>query len=1300
MFEFKDLRVFTFNCQSIGKDAIRKDLFSWLKDPANHYDIICLQEIHVTPATMPQERRDKWAREWGLPCIFSDHCAILINHTQFTIHNTQELAQGRILTVDVAYNGDLNKTVRIINMYAPANTAGSVTPVQFVDNFPYINLEGHSHTIMLGDFNVWKTNGVDKQPLAKNDGRRTRWQVYEPLFARMGVSDIAPPPNIDHAGNYTNQHFTHTHTVTGGTQSRSRIDYIMVSDELMDKTADYDVRSIYIMSSDHMALSVTLNLLPDGHPGLRRNRAPPSLDTRILKEPEFCKEISTIITSLTQKRKDKPHLYNSPGEFWEECKLRFLTAGQQYQNNLRNRNRRKKATLQSKLRQADLTLDKDPNDEEALVTRITLKKELQHLDRDHLEHLATLAKIKWLEEGERASPFFTARLKAGKKSQTLLALNRADGTNTSDHEEMADIATLFYERLYTSEPTDISAQDTLLGCIPQDKKMGTITRTILDKDLDLDEIEKSIDSMDLRSSPGSDGLPYEFYKAFKQELAPILVELFNAISDGEGALPGSHHGALTILIFKKGDDREMKNYRPISLTQTDYKIFTKALTNRINPIASVSINPWQTGFIPGRQGHDNIMLMEMVLKETDTRTGGNAAILSLDQEKAYDRVEWGYLHRVLEAFGFGKRIRNWIRCCYSDLSGQIILNGQKAAPYPVARGLRQGDPLAPILFNYVLEPFLLYYNKTAKGIPTSDTHFKVAAFADDTNLGLGPGDQVHAQKAIRLHERASGAKINKEKSVLIPLSATSLQEIPMPGYATAAHRETFTHLGVKLRQGGRDMAEIETDTLAGLRRTIGTWHRRRLTKTARVVVANTYFLSKLWYVAPFYDFSVKFFDEIDRLLKLLIWDGKARVSLPWVCRPKLQGGLGLIHPRSQCVALRAKWIARWQEPGRRAPRWKPLFTASAQNDYGLRIKQAAEALLTCPMGKQTRANTTGDLSTPVTRAVGAAREIEVREGQNAVIFADKIPFANFTVKQARTFLMEKVVAKTAQTHKTKGQKPKDRTRWAPIFENMATQKVAVTLNGAHKDDGPEPEPFPDDFWTSAFKRIHSRYRHPKEVEFLWSFAHKAIWTNAIKGKFTTSAHHPTLECRRCRIQAPDAPAHIETRLHAFYFCPQVKQAWDDLRSWIRTLSPSTMLGSDPVDTILGWPNTKHVTPLLIHLHSVVAHSIYRTFCKLGDQEPIQKDELLWMTVLSFQRRAKTELVRAKIKDTEAMRNPRNTGNRCAPGPDDQFDLFKAVWHTPPHIEVTKEAVTFGAMWPRPPGHEAAALEPAPAPDGT
>lgn len=71
----------------------------------------------------------------------------------------------------------------------------------------------------------------------------------------------------------------------------------------------------------------------------------------------------------------------------------------------------------------------------------------------------------------------------------------------------------------------------------------------------------------------------------------------------------------------------------------------------------------------------------------------------------------------------------------------------------------------PILFNFVLEPFLLHYNKHATGLNTSDKPFRVAAFTDNTNLGLGPSDELHAQTAIQLHERASGTKINKDKSV-------------------------------------------------------------------------------------------------------------------------------------------------------------------------------------------------------------------------------------------------------------------------------------------------------------------------------------------------------------------------------------------------------------------------------------------------------------------------------------------------------------------------------------------------------
>ncbi|KAG0013303.1 hypothetical protein BGZ82_002184 [Podila clonocystis] len=115
------------------------------------------------------------------------------------------------------------------------------------------------------------------------------------------------------------------------------------------------------------------------------------------------------------------------------------------------------------------------------------------------------------------------------------------------------------------------------------------------------------------------------------------------------------------------------------------------------------------------------------------------------------------------------------------------------------------------------------------------------------------------------------------------------------------------------------------------------------------------------------------------------------------------------------------------------------------------------------------------------------------------------------------------------------------------------------------------------------------------------------------------------------------------------------------------------------------PETKNLAPVAIHLHSVVAHSIYRTYCKIGDQDLIQKDEFQWMIVLSFQRCAKTELTQVRLKDNANKHIPRNSGNRCAPGPDEHYDTMKAMWHTPPHIVVAENTVTFGDMWPRPLG---------------
>ena len=146
--------------------------------------------------------------------------------------------------------------------------------------------------------------------------------------------------------------------------------------------------------------------------------------------------------------------------------------------------------------------------------------------------------------------------------------------------------------------------------------------------------------------------------------------------------------------------------------------------------------------------------------------------------------------------------------------------------------------------------------------------------------------------------------------------------------------------------------------------------------------------------------------------------------------------------------------------------------------------------------------------------------------------------------------------------------------------------------------------------------------------------------------------------------------------------------WDELREWIAVLFPHLDLDTDPTTTILGWPSTPLLPPLLIHLHSVAVNSIYRVYCKIGDDENVHPDDLRWMVILSFQRRAKTELTRAQIKDTARANNPqlqpRNPFEDLDASRDASFEKMQKVWDLPPHVVVTKESVSFGDIWPRPP----------------
>jgi len=1278
MFEYKDLRVCTLNVNSIVNETIRHQLFAWLRS-RNDYDIIALQELAVS-SSMPQARKDKWKKEWNAPMAISDECAILINNKRLSIHNTQEFLQGRILSVDIACDNDINNTIRLVNVYAPSNNNrgqaknGQIrkTPQEFVDLFPTAAINTHPLKIVVGDFNTIKDNNLDRSPPSQRCDA-SKWHLYAPLFDRLGIVDSAPSAPRDEDGTILETHFTHIHN-RAGNRLMTRIDYIFVSREL--SASSYRVTTAPIVESDHRLVSATINL-GNARPRKPRTFAAPSLDTRILSDAGFRKEIRAALKTLIEKRASDPLAFESVGTFWDACKKKFLLLGQQHRNKKRNSNRRQRTRLQQALKEADRKLDSNPNDPIVIESHMEALNSLDQMEKDHLDRIATMAKVKWIEEGERPSPYFTQKLKSGRERKAIVSLQDGSGASTSDAGAMAEIAHAFYTNLYKSQPTDRRAQDELLECVTKTVSEGT--RASLDEDLTFGEIRKSISTMDNRSSPGSDGLPYEFYKTFKDDVTPILAELFNSITGDSGSLAPSHHFALTTLIFKKGDQEQMKNYRPISLTQTDYKIFTKAITNRFNKAANQVVEKWQTGFIPGRQGHDNVMMLELLAQHVEDGSRGEAMLLSLDQEKAYDRVEWDYLHRVLEKFGFGPRVRNWIRCSYTNLSASILLNGVQSAPYMVERGLRQGDPLAPILFNLVLEPFLLFYDLHAKGVETVAEPVKVGAFADDTILGLRPGDEGVALRAIRLHERASGAKINSDKTEMIPLTAGAMEAFQFPSFEWLPFGTSFKHLGVMIQPTGRVMAPIEQGILQDLRQTVSAWNLRRLSFSGRVTVANTYFLSKLWHVAPFYELSESFFKEVDMLTKKLLWDGRtARVSLDWFHRPHALGGWNLINVRSQCAALKSKWLARWKNEDLR---WKNLFTHMARRTFEFPSQPATIDFLQAPLPARAKkidlVNQTPiiRMSTQSFSSLNITTTPGTPQTGPETFYAGKNPVAEFQVKIARRYLdKEKLAARVARpTPKTIRLQP-------PVFKNLRLKNIAVDAAGVETETD-----IPDKQWNNFFQRLHASQRYTKEKDFLYLYVHKVIQTNGVKSKYEYTGEDKTKPaCRRCQPD-PNDPAGepaFETRRHAFFECPPVHSLWRQVREWLTQLRPNMQWSDDPNQTLLCWPEHDKIHPIAVHMHSVASNTVWRTYCKLGDKEDLYKNQLHWMVFFSFQHRAKIEHARAMYLD-EKRREECITAQQqlfLSEDPDQNYDKMKLEWHIPPHITVSKSGVTFGEMW--------------------
>ncbi|XP_019431829.1 PREDICTED: uncharacterized protein LOC109338932 [Lupinus angustifolius] len=582
------------------------------------------------------------------------------------------------------------------------------------------------------------------------------------------------------------------------------------------------------------------------------------------------------------------------------------------------------------------------------------------------------ARVNWHTHGDRNTSYFH-KLTRIREATKAISMIRHEGNIITDPDEISSHIVHFYMNLFNSS-NDIQHNHLINSVIPS--LVTEVQNNLLITIPTNEEIKSSVFDLSGASAPGPDGFSGCFYHAFwdiiyldvcnsvrqffsiptNEEIKSSAFGLSGASAPGPDGFSGCFYHAFwdiihldvcnsvrqffqqgwilpnlnansVILIPKfKGADK-VEDFRPIALANFQFKIITKLIADRLASLTPIIISSQQRGFIKGRQIQDCIYLASEAINLLPHKVfGGNLAI-KLDIKKAFDTIDWVFLLDTLKAFGFCQVFCSWINTILHSAKLSININGSQVGFFNCSRGVRQGDPLSPLLF-CIAEDVL------SRGITSLVSRNKLSSISGPRNLQT-PSHVLYADDII-IFCKATAPQLLNLKNLVLDYSKISGQVINLPKCnffsADASARKIgriastlgfsagsipFSYLGVPIFYGKPRKVHLQAIADRILSK-LANWKGASLSIMGRVEIVKSIIQSMLVYSFHVYKWPATLLKLLDNAIRNFIWSGSSTqqkiCTVAWskMCSPTSEGGLGLrsLRQMNRAALLKLAWDMR------------------------------------------------------------------------------------------------------------------------------------------------------------------------------------------------------------------------------------------------------------------------------------------------------------------------------------------------------------------------------------------------------